>query len=166
MTTMELKSLKMDLVEELLSLNDKEMLNRVKNYLKRLKKMEAEKEEEEITKEEVLAGIDAVKPTCRREAKRLAKHYSSFKEDFVSLIDDLEQNPLLGTDLGHGLRKVRMKITSKGKGKSRGARVITFTLVVSQQDAVLNLLYIYDKADRASISEKEIEQLLKQNGLK
>lgn len=38
MTTMELKSLKMDLVEELLSLNDKEMLNRVKNYLKRLKK--------------------------------------------------------------------------------------------------------------------------------
>ena len=59
MTTMELKSLKMDLVEELLSLNDKEMLNRVKNYLKRLKKMEAVKEEEEITKEEVLAGIDA-----------------------------------------------------------------------------------------------------------
>ena len=59
MTTMELKSLKMDLVEELLSLNDKEMLNRVKNYLKRLKKMEAEKEEEEITKEEVLAWIDA-----------------------------------------------------------------------------------------------------------
>ena len=59
MTTMELKSLKMDLVEELLSLNDKEMLNRVKNYLKRLKKMEAEKEEEEITKEEVLGGIDA-----------------------------------------------------------------------------------------------------------
>ena len=59
MTTMELKSLKMDLVEELLSLNDKEMLKRVKNYLKRLKKMEAEKEEEEITKEEVLAGIDA-----------------------------------------------------------------------------------------------------------
>ena len=59
MTTMELKSLKMDLVEELLSLNDKEMLNRVKNYLKRLKKMEAEKEEEEITKEEVLAGNDA-----------------------------------------------------------------------------------------------------------
>ena len=59
MTTMELKSLKMDLVEELLSLNDKEMLNRVKNYLKRLKEMEAQKEEEEITKEEVLAGIDA-----------------------------------------------------------------------------------------------------------
>ncbi len=144
MTTMELKSLKMDLVEELLSLNDKEML-----------------QESSLMNYEII-----VKPTFQREAKRLAKHYSSFKEDFVSLIDDLEQNPLLGTDLGHGLRKVRMKITSKGKGKSGGARVITFTLVVSQQDAVLNLLYIYDKADRASISEKEIEQLLKQNGLK
>ena len=60
----------------------------------------------------------------------------------------------------------RLAITAKGKGKSGGARVITFTLVVSQQDAILNLLYIYDKADRASISDKEIEQLLKQNGLK
>ena len=50
MTTMELKSLKMDLVEELLSLNDKEMLNRVKTYLKRLKRMEAEKEEDEISR--------------------------------------------------------------------------------------------------------------------
>ncbi|EKJ91562.1 hypothetical protein QR305_01823 [Bacteroides finegoldii] len=59
MTTMELKSLKMDLVEELLGLNDKEMLNRVKTYLKRLKRMEAEKEEDEISKEEILAGIDA-----------------------------------------------------------------------------------------------------------
>lgn len=59
MTTMELKSLKMDLLEELLSLNDEEILNRLKNYLKRLKKMEAEKEEEAITKEELLAGIDA-----------------------------------------------------------------------------------------------------------
>ena len=38
MTTMELKSLKLDLVEELLSLNDKEMLNRVKNYLKTTEK--------------------------------------------------------------------------------------------------------------------------------
>lgn len=59
MTTMELKSLKLDLLEELLSLNDEEILNRLKNYLKRLKKMEAEKEEEAITKEELLAGIDA-----------------------------------------------------------------------------------------------------------
>lgn len=64
------------------------------------------------------------------------------------------------------MRKVRMRISSKGKGKSGGARVITFTVIVSQQDAILNLLCIYDKADQASISLKEIEQLLIQNELK
>lgn len=53
-----------------------------------------------------------VKPTFQREAKRMAKHYASFKEGFALLIDDLEKNPQLGTDLGHGLRKVRMKITA------------------------------------------------------
>ena len=57
MTTMELKSLKLDLVEELLSLNDKEMLNRVKNYLKRLKKMEAEKEERKDELDQALESI-------------------------------------------------------------------------------------------------------------
>jgi len=67
-----------------------------------------------------------VKPTFQREAKRLAKHYSSFKEDFASLIDELEQNPQLGTDLGHGLRKVRMKITAKGKGKKRRCKSYHF----------------------------------------
>lgn len=65
MTTMELKSLKMDLVEELLSINDKETLTRVKNYLKKLnskvkaKVTSSEEEVEYITKEELLAGIDA-----------------------------------------------------------------------------------------------------------
>lgn len=50
MTTMELKSLKMDLVEELLSLNDKEMLNQVKNYLKRLKKWKLKKKRKKSRK--------------------------------------------------------------------------------------------------------------------
>lgn len=59
-----------------------------------------------------------------------------------------------------------MKISSKGKGKSGGARVISFTVIVSQQEATLNLLYIYDKAEQASISKKEIEELPYKNGLK
>ena len=61
MTAMELKCLKMDLVEELLSIDDKD--NRVKNYLKKLNnkiRTKAEEEETEyISKEEILAGIDA-----------------------------------------------------------------------------------------------------------
>lgn len=100
-----------------------------------------------------------------KEVKRLVKHYPSFKKDYKSLLQELEDNPQLGTDLGGGLRKVRMRISSKGKGKSGGARVITYTVIISEQDATLNLLYIYDKAERSSISDKEIDQLLKKNGL-
>ena len=34
------------------------------------------------------------------DAKRLAKKYKSFKSDFALFLESLEQNPLLGTDLG------------------------------------------------------------------
>lgn len=105
-------------------------------------------------------------PTFKREAKRLNKHYASFADDYERLINELEANPHLGTDLGGGLRKIRMAITSKGKGKSGGARVISFTVVVALEESEINLLYIYDKAERSSISKKEIEELLRLNGLK
>lgn len=107
-----------------------------------------------------------VKPTFEREAKRMSKHYASFKKDYANLVSELEQNPLAGTDLGGGLRKIRMRITSKGKGKSGGARVITFTVVIAVDEAEVNLLYIYDKAERPGISTKELEELLRKNGLK
>lgn len=106
-----------------------------------------------------------VKPTFEREAKRMSKHYASFKKDYENLINELEQNPLSGTDLGGGLRKIRMRITSKGKGKSGGARVITFIVIVAVDEAEINLLYIYDKAERSSITAKELEELLCKNGL-
>jgi len=105
-------------------------------------------------------------PTFKREAKRLNKHYASFADDYERFINELEANPHLGTDLGGGLRKIRMAITSKGKGKSGGARVISFTVVVAVEESEINLLYIYDKAERSSISKKEIEELLRLNGLK
>ena len=44
-------------------------------------------------------------------------------------------NPQSGVDLGGGLRKVRMAIGSKGRGKSHGARVITFTVVVAIEES-------------------------------
>jgi len=50
-----------------------------------------------------------------RQAKRLAKHYASFKQDYKDFLDELRKNPLAGIDLGGGVRKVRMAITSKGK---------------------------------------------------
>lgn len=79
---------------------------------------------------------------------------------------ELRANPQLGTDLGGGLRKIRMRIASKGKGKSGGARVITFTVIVAVDETEVNLLYIYDKAERSNITAKEIDALLHKNGLK
>ena len=98
-----------------------------------------------------------------KEIKRLGKRYASIADDYAKLLLEISA---LGTDLGGGLRKIRMAITSKGKGKSGGARVISFTVVVAVEESEINLLYIYDKAERSSISKKEIEELLRLNGLK
>ena len=38
--------------------------------------------------------------------------------------------------------------------------------LLSIDETEINLLYIYDKAERESISLKEIEELLRKNGLK
>ena len=107
-----------------------------------------------------------IQHTFEREAKRLGKRYPSLKADIAALHDELLANPTAGADLGGGLRKVRMAITSKGRGKSGGARVITFTVIVAVEEAEISLLYIYDKAERESISLREIEKLLELNGLR
>lgn len=104
-------------------------------------------------------------PTFMRETKRLLKRYRSLWKDLEALQEELLANPTLGTDLGRGLRKVRMRIASKGKGKSGGARVITFTVIASVDEATINLLYIYDKSERENILPKEIDALLAANGL-
>lgn len=64
-----------------------------------------------------------------KSAKAIAKRYRSFNSDYQNLIKELEENPLQGNDLGNGIFKVRMAISSKGKGKSGGARIITFNAI-------------------------------------
>lgn len=96
-----------------------------------------------------------------KEAKRIAKKYYSFKEDLEILQNELKINPHSGVDLGNGLRKVRMAIKSKGRGKSHGARVITYILLISENESEINLLTIYDKAERENISKEEIEEITK-----
>ena len=96
-----------------------------------------------------------------RQARRLAKHYPSFRDDYRHFLADLQENPLQGSDLGEGIRKVRMAIASKGKGKSGGASVITYAadIIVQQQEGELILLSIYDKSNQSTISDKEIKRL-------
>ena len=104
-------------------------------------------------------------PDFARQMKRLSKRYKSIKDDYAKLLIELRANPTLGVDLGHHLRKVRMSIASKGKGKSGGARVITYTLILAEVDAEIKLLTIYDKSECENLTDKELVDLMRRNGL-
>ena len=52
-----------------------------------------------------------VSSVFERSAKKLAKRYSSFRDDFMKFISELKNDPFVGADLGHGLRKVRMAVS-------------------------------------------------------
>lgn len=102
-----------------------------------------------------------------RQFKRLAKKYKSLGNDYLAFRKELSENPFQGDDLGGGVRKVRMAVASKGKGKSGGARVLTLTVLVSETDtADLTLLTIYDKSEIDNVSDKYIKWLVEQHLMK
>ena len=98
----------------------------------------------------------------KKEAKRLIKKYASLKSELLELNEQLEKNPTIGTPLGNDIYKIRLAIASKGKGKSGGARVISFVKVIN---TTVYLFSIYNKGDKDSISDKEIQEILKNEGL-
>lgn len=65
-------------------------------------------------------------PLFDKQAKRLAKKYPSLKKDLAELLESLADNPEKGIALGNSFYKIRLAIASKGKGKTGGARVITY----------------------------------------
>lgn len=97
-------------------------------------------------------------PPFEKELKQLAKKYPSVKKDITDLAVKLIKEPKMGIALGNDCYKIRMAITSKGKGKSGGARVIIFVQVI---ETTIYLLSIYDKADAANISDKILKERLK-----
>lgn len=99
----------------------------------------------------------------KRQLKHLHKKYkSSIITDYSDLLDELKANPYLGTELGSGIHKVRMAISAKRKGKSGGARVITYVVDDSGNDTTVTLLSIYDKSEISSVSNDYIQSLVKQ----
>jgi mRNA-degrading endonuclease RelE of RelBE toxin-antitoxin system len=94
----------------------------------------------------------------KKEAKRLSKKYPSFKSELSELIEQLEVNPTLGTPLGNDIYKIRLAIASKNKGKSGGARVLTFLKIT--QTTVL-LFSVYSKSEIDNLSDKAIKELIK-----
>ena len=99
------------------------------------------------------------------EAKRLAKRHRSFIDDLQDFQEELLKNPYQGTELSPGIRKIRLTINSKDRGKSGGARVITFTYLVDEKDGVVILLLLYDKADASSIKMNVVREIIKDLGL-
>ena len=93
-----------------------------------------------------------------KELKHLFKKYPSIKKDLADLIEKLLLEPMLGTPIGNNCYKIRMNITSKKKGKSGGARVITHLFF---KENILYLLSIYDKSEAKNITEVEILERLK-----
>ena len=96
----------------------------------------------------------------QKKLKQLGKKYHSIRQDYARLLKELHANPYAGADLGGDARKVRMSIKSKGKGKSRGARVITYLVSAVEENIEVSLLTIYDKSERENISDKEIKSLI------
>ena len=90
--------------------------------------------------------------------KRLKKKHKSLEADFEKLLLSLQENPYQGVEILDDIWKIRMNITSKGRGKSGGARVIVRVRIVMEE---LQLLYIYDKADFENVSDSYLRDILK-----
>ncbi len=104
-------------------------------------------------------------PTFERELKRLAKKYKSIKQDIIALSQEIAQNPDAGTDMGNNIYKYRLSIASKGKGKRGGGRAITLNVLVSEAETEIGFLYIYDKSERTNITNSEIKDIMRKNGV-
>ena len=96
-------------------------------------------------------------PPFDKQVKRLAKKYPSFKKDFQNIIEELKTNPETGTFIGNNCYKIRFAISSKGRGKSGGARLITHFIL--NEDNIY-LIAVYDKSDKANMTDKELKELL------
>lgn len=95
-----------------------------------------------------------------KQAKALSKRHKSFKDDLKNLVLSLYENPFQGIELSPGIRKIRMAITSKGRGKSGGARVITYTVVTAEMEGRVYLMNVYDKSDFSSVELSIIKEII------
>ena len=100
-----------------------------------------------------------------KEAKRLAKKYPSFKQDYKDFLVSIKNNPLQGDEITKNIRKIRMAIKAKGKGKSGGARVITFNILTDIENGHVVFLLLYDKKDASTVKVNVVKQLVRDMGL-
>ncbi|MEO7212738.1 type II toxin-antitoxin system RelE/ParE family toxin [Mucilaginibacter sp.] len=97
-----------------------------------------------------------------KEIKRIAKKHKGVRTDLAALINDLKENPTKGTDIGGGYYKIRLSISGSNKGKSGGARVITFVVFVEE---TVYLSEVYLKSEHDSVDPAIISKRLKGEGI-
>lgn len=95
--------------------------------------------------------------TFEKEIKRLVKKFPSLKQEFSQLIFAITQNPETGVFIGNNCYKIRLAIASKGKGKSGGARVITYLYIKKE---TVYLLSIYDKSEKENLKTNELIDMI------
>ena len=98
-------------------------------------------------------------PTHRfeKELKRLTKKFPSLKNEFAVLIARITVDPESGTLIGNNCYKIRLAIGTKGKGKSGGARVITYLYIETE---TVYLLTIYDKGEKEDLKPNELKDMI------
>lgn len=99
-------------------------------------------------------------PEFESQAKKLNKRHRSFKNDLMEFVISLRENPFQGVELSPGIRKIRMAITSKGRGKSGGARIITYTVVTAEMEGKVYLMNVYEKSDFSTVELSVIKEIV------
>jgi mRNA-degrading endonuclease RelE of RelBE toxin-antitoxin system len=97
-----------------------------------------------------------------RSVKKIFKKHRSIISDIENLGSLLSENSDHGTSLGNYLYKIRLAISDSGKGKSGGARVITYVKVTKN---TVYMVAIYLKSEVSSVDEQSILQKLAEDGL-
>lgn len=92
-----------------------------------------------------------------RQAKKLIRKYASLKKEIFEVVQQLKENPKLGTPIGKSCFKVRLAVASKGKGKSGGIRILTYFLSAHK---TIYLISIYDKSEQDNFIDQQLDELL------
>ena len=104
-----------------------------------------------------MANKIVVCDSFRKQAKKLSKRYRSLPADIQKIADSLKLDAKLGTPLGGNAYKIRIAISSKKKGKSGGARMISYAYI---ENETVYLLTIYDKSEIEDLSDTELKLLI------
>ena len=95
--------------------------------------------------------------------KKYKKKFQSFESDLKALIDTYAKSK--SVDLGNGFHKYRLAIKSKNSGKSGGFRLVSFEVIIAENEKKATFVTLFDKNERDSISKSELEEILKSEGL-